>query len=60
MKRGIEYGGNDLISQFQKSNRQIQISERRWITVPNTIKDKVKILRVIALHMGIRLEIIDQ
>ena len=59
-KIGIEYGGNDLISQFQKSNRQIQISERRWITVPNTIKDKVKILRVIALHMGIRLEIIDQ
>lgn len=57
MRRNLEYGGTPLISLYQMSNRQIQIGENRWLTVPNTTKDKAKMLKVIALHLHLKLEV---
>lgn len=57
MRKDVLWGGNSIITLFQKSPSQIQIDSNRWIIVPNTTKDKAKLLKVISMHLGIKLEV---
>ncbi|MGM9821306.1 MAG: hypothetical protein ACI30D_01770 [Muribaculaceae bacterium] len=57
MRKGIDYAGSPLITTRQENNRQVQIGPDRWIKVPNTTKEKAKLLRIIAIYMHINLEI---
>lgn len=57
MRKGLAYCGNPLITTRQDSNYQVQIGPDHWIRIPNSTKDKAKMLRVIALHMHMDIEI---
>lgn len=56
-RKGIEWGGTQLVTAYKASNRQVQIDAYRWATVPNTTKDKAKMIRTLALHFKLNLEI---
>lgn len=53
----LQWGGNPLITNTQIVNNQMQIDSNRWIIVPNTTKDRAKLLRVIAAMLHVNLEI---
>ena len=38
-------------------NSQIQVGANRWIIVPNTTRDKAKLLRVIGAMLHVNMEI---
>lgn len=56
-RKELSWGGNALISLSHTLRNQIQVDSDRWIIVPNTTKDKVKLLRVISAMLHIKLEI---
>ena len=56
-RKGVEWGGNPLITTYKAFNRQVQVDTDRWATVPNTTKDKAKMLRLLALHFKLNVEI---
>ncbi len=55
--RNIEYSGNPLITRYRVSPKQIQVDADRWALIPNSTKDKARILRVLASHFRLNLEI---
>lgn len=59
MKKGFEWSNMDLISITQVLSTQIQLAKNRWIMVPNTTKQKAKLLNVISasLHLGLKITI---
>ncbi|WP_297067058.1 hypothetical protein [uncultured Duncaniella sp.] len=57
MRKGIEWGGKPLITSYKVSNRQVQVDTNRWAIIPNTTKDKAKLLRVLAVHLRFNIEI---
>ena len=57
MRKGLTWTGKDLITTTKITNNQVQIDEHRWIIVPNTTKDKAKLLRVIKAMLHINMEI---
>lgn len=57
IRRGLEWGGNPLITRSQFTNRQVQVAEGRWVTVPTTTRERAKLLRVIAAHLRQSIEI---
>ena len=57
MRLHLTWSGHELIATSRKVHSQLQIVENRWIMVPNTTKDKAKLLRVIGLMLRIRLEV---
>lgn len=61
-KKDLIWGGRPLVTNKKISNNQVQIGQDRWITVPSTTRDKVKVLRVIGamLHVNIEASIIQQ
>lgn len=56
-QKEISWGGKPLITTSKMFNGQVQIDNQRWIIVPNTTKDKVKLLRVISAMLRINMEI---
>lgn len=56
-KKELSWGGNPLITRTKIANNQVQVDSDRWIIVPNTTKDKVKLLRVIGAMLHIKMEI---
>lgn len=56
-KKDLTWGGNPLVTTTQMAKNQIQVDSQRWIIVPNTTKDKVKLLRVIGAMLHIKMEI---
>lgn len=56
-RKHLTYSNSELITTTKVLNSQVQIDEHRWIVVPNTTKDKVKLLRVIGAMLHINLEI---
>ena len=56
-KKNLQWGGNDLITNRQVSKNQVQVDSNRWIIIPNTTKDKVKLLRVIGAMLHIKMDI---
>ena len=57
MRKELEWAGNPLITSYQVSKRQVQVDTNRWATIPNTTKDKAKLLRVLAVHLKFNVEI---
>lgn len=55
--KGLEYGGKALITTAKLYNGQVQVDANRWLTIPNSPKDKVKVLKVIGAMLKIQLEI---
>lgn len=56
-KKELLWGGNPLITRTKIANNQVQVDNDRWIIVPNTTRDKVKLLRVIGAMLHIKMEI---
>lgn len=56
-KKELSWGDNPLITSTKIANNQVQIDCDRWIVVPNTIRDKVKLLRVIGAMLHVKMEI---
>lgn len=44
----LSMGGKSIVTPVQRYNGQVQISNGKWLTVPNTTKDKYKIIKVIS------------
>lgn len=60
MRKELSWGGNPLISATQKLKRQIKIDNNRWIVVPSTNREKIRLLRVIGAMMHFEMEISSQ
>lgn len=56
-QKELTWCGKPLITTTKMFNGQVQIDNERWIIVPNTTKDKVKLLRVIGAMLRINMEI---
>ncbi len=57
MRKHLVWGDKDLITTTKVANGQVQVGEQRWVTVPNSTKDKARVLRVIAAALRIKMEI---
>lgn len=58
-RKELSWGGNPLITSTKMFNNQVQVDCQRWIIVPNTTRDKVKLLRVISAMLYVKMEIIS-
>lgn len=56
MKRHIGLGGRDLITHYRQSAAQVEIADSRWMNVPTSTRDKLKLLKVIAAHLRLKME----
>ena len=56
-KRDLSWCDNPLITTKKMVYNQVQIDNERWIIVPNTTKEKVKLLRVIGAMLHIKMDI---
>lgn len=56
-KKDLSWGGNPLVTNKKIAKNQVQDDSNRWIIVPNTTKDKVKLLRVIGAMLHIKMDI---
>ena len=56
-QKELTWCGKPLITTSKMFNGQVRIDNERWIIVPNTTKDKVKLLRVIGAMVRINMEI---
>ena len=53
------FSGKPLITPTKQYNGQIEIGNKRWLTIPPQTKDKLKTLKVISAQMHLNLEIIQ-
>lgn len=56
-KKNFQYNGADLITSAKESYNQVQIDNSKWIRIPNSTKDKAKLLRVIAAVLRLNIEV---
>lgn len=56
-RKNIQWCGRSLITPYKENNYQVQVDSSRWINTPGTTKDRAKLLKVIALHLKLNLEI---
>ena len=56
-QKELTWCGKPLITTSKMFNGQVRIDNERWIIVPNTTKDKVKLLRVIGAMLRINMAI---
>ncbi len=56
-KKNLSWSGNPLITSKKMVYNQVQIDNDRWIIVPNTTKEKVKLLRVIGAMLHVKMDI---
>lgn len=56
-QKELTWCGKPLITTSKMFNGQVRIDNERWIIVPNTTKDKVKLLKVIGAMLRINMEI---
>ena len=59
-KLNLIYNKKNLITSSQQYNSQVQIAKDKWLVIPASTKDKVKMLNVmnVVLHVGIKIEYI--
>lgn len=55
MRKKLKWGSSLLVTDHESSKRQIEVAPNRWVTVPNTTKGKIKVLRVVAAFMHVNL-----
>ena len=60
-KTNIKIGGSPITTPHKKYNGQVKLDSGEWLTVPVTVKDKYKILRVISslTHEPFEVKIIE-
>ena len=56
-RKDLSWGGNPLITTSKMFNNQVQVDSQRWIIVPNSTRDKIKLLGVIGAMLHINMEI---
>lgn len=56
-KKALLWGGKPLVTTTKTLNSQMQVDSDKWVIVPNTTRDKVKLLRVIGAMLHVNLEI---
>lgn len=56
-RREILYSGHSLISSYKSLNNQVQVDSNKWVIMPTTTKERAKVLRVIALHLRVNIEV---
>lgn len=56
-RKDINVNGKELITFSQQSRYQQQLSNGMWVTIPNSTKDKAKVLKIIGIMMGVKLEV---
>ena len=56
-KKDLSWSGNPLITSKKMVYNQVQIDNDRWIIVPNTTKEKVKLLRVIGAMLHVKMDL---
>ena len=56
----LTHNKKNLITSSQQYNSQVQIAKDKWLVIPASTKDKVKMLNVmnVVLHLGIKIEYI--
>ena len=47
-KTNLKIGGNPITTPVKRYNNQVQVSSAKWLTVPSSVKDKYKILRILS------------
>ena len=57
MRNGTQYSGKPLITTTKQYNGQIEIDDKRWLTIPPQTRDKFRILKIISATMRLNLEI---
>ena len=59
-KLNLTYNQKNFITSSQQYNSQVQIDKDKWLVIPASTKDKVKMLNVmnVVLHLGIKIEYI--
>ena len=59
-KLNLTHNKKNLITSSQQYNSQVQIAKDKWLVIPASTKDKVKMLNVmnVVLHLGIKIEYI--
>lgn len=53
----LQHSGKELITSYKMYKEQVQVDVDRWLVVPPSLKDKVKILRVISVMLHIKMDI---
>ena len=56
-RKELMFKNKNIITPIKKYNGQVQVGENMWLTVPNSTKDKYKMLRIIDAMLRLRLEI---
>ena len=56
-RKDLSWGGNPLITTSKMFNNQVQVDSQRWIIVPTSTRDKIKLLGVIGAMLHINMEI---
>ena len=60
MRKGVQYNGKPLITPTNLFNGQIEIGEKRWLTIPPQTRDKLRTLIIISATMRLNLEVIQR
>lgn len=60
-RTNLNVGRFPIVSRDKKANNQIELNTGEWLTVPNLIKDKYKVLRVLSsmTHTPMEIKIIE-
>ena len=60
-KTKLKIGGNPITTTVKRYNNQVQLSPEKWLTVPSSVKDKYKILRILSAmtHTPFEVKIIE-
>ena len=56
-RKELMFKGKSIITMSKQYNGQVQVGQNYWLTVPNTTKEKYKMLRIIDVMMKLGLEI---
>lgn len=56
-KRNITHRNKPLITNTKQYNGQIQVDTDKWLFIPSSTKEKVKVLKVISIILNIKLDI---
>ena len=60
MRKGVQYSGKPLITITKQYNGQIEVGERRWLTIPPQTRDKLMTLRIVSATMHIPLVVLQR
>lgn len=60
MRKGVQYSGKPLITLTKQYNGQIEVGERRWLTIPPQTRDKLMTIRIVSANMHLPLVVLQR